>query len=298
MSDDSSVEGGVFQSLFRTELSSSSCSSDSASQQEECRHKDQAGPENIHHLPLLVTRECMHVTIQQQQVGGSIAQRLWPAAQALAAFMLENQDILAAFQQHTAEVVHIIELGAGVGLTGLELATQLPVKVLLTDLDEARPLLRANTQLNSQQFHLRHDAVTIQTLEWGNELHVVEAMEWFHSSVSKIDSAEMPPLLVIGSDCVYWETLHEPLETAIYQILSRAPSGSMCLLAGMRRWKSDTKFYKTFGKRTASLTHRLVAECIDEQVERTAKGRREITRIYKIVWQESDNRKQSSIATI
>jgi predicted O-methyltransferase YrrM len=87
---------------------------------------------------------------------------LWPAAEYLAHFVLavdsssresdgtdpsprsfssdRKEPVLEVLKEllgprNTSKVLPIIELGAGVGLTGIELATQLSVKVLLTDLE-------------------------------------------------------------------------------------------------------------------------------------------------------------------
>ena len=277
--DDSSSEGCEFRSLFRSDSSDASCeASNQLNSPNDASHQDDGINDEHAASPVLVTHRYMHVVIQQQELGGTIAQRLWPAAQKLAAFLLDNPKAVLDIPHDSQGATLILELGAGVGLTGLELATQLSARVLLTDLPEALPLLQSNTQLNSDQFVLGLEAVQVQALEWGNQAQARQAMDTLLSH-----STNMVPLLVIGSDCVYWDCLHEPLELAIYHILSEAPAGSMCLLAGMRRWKSDTKFYKMIGNRTATKTHRLVAECINESVERTDGGR-EITRIYKIQW--------------
>jgi tRNA1(Val) A37 N6-methylase TrmN6 len=49
--------------------------------------------------------------------------------------------------------LRIIEVGAGVGMTGMQLATRFDAQVLLTDLPEAVPLLERNIQLNRERFH-------------------------------------------------------------------------------------------------------------------------------------------------
>ena len=277
--DDSSSEGCEFRSLFRSDSSDASCEASTQTGPPKDASRQDNGIDDERASPDLVTHRYLHVFIQQQELGGKIAQRLWPAAQKLASFILDHHQTLLGDIPHDSHgSTLILELGAGVGLTGLELATQIPARVLLTDLPEALPLLQSNTQLNSHQFAMGPEAVQAQALEWGNQAQARQALATLSSNANRFT-----PLLVIGSDCVYWDCLHEPLELAICHLLSEAPPDSMCLLAGMRRWKSDTKFYKMIGKRTATKTHRLVAECIHESVERTDEGR-EITRIYKIQW--------------
>ena len=90
-------------------------------------------------------------------------------------------------------------------------------------------------------------------------------------------TAAAPPILFLGSDLVYWECLYEPLEHALFHLLLKAPVGSLCLLAGMRRWKKDTAFYKSLGKKkqrstgstTSTSSWQLQCTCIQEEVATT-----------------------------
>jgi len=108
------------------------------------------------------------------------------------------------------------------------------------------------------------------------------------------------PLLLLASDCVYFEHLYEPLEQTIANILSHVSPTSICLIAGVRGWKRDTAFFTQLGKRTKTRTHELSCICIHEQVLRSdttciptttsitnlssSSSKRYILRIYAIQW--------------
>lgn len=247
--------------------------------------------------------------------------------------------------------IHVLEIGSGVGLVGLELAhcflrrnddddddddnvvnddSKQPfimTKVLLTDLETALPLLHNNIQLNfpscdtkakdvmhHQEKATTNDEGTITTehrsrsqlvidamkLDWNNREDALQALRWFDEETPgriTADSSRQSPLLVIGSDCVYWECLHQPLEECLLTLLAHAPPGSLCLLAGMRRWKRDTAFYQRLGKQQRKRRNPkgnhcgvdrdggyLDCVCLFEQVTTSEKegSRREIMRIYAI----------------
>ena len=189
---------------------------------------------------------------------------------------------------------HILELGAGLGLTGLKIAMTLPCRVYLTDLDEATPLLKANTQLNYRNFVLGPSAVTCLPLPWGVLSTSISSILYNNSFTGEAantksyrDLSKSPPLLVLASDCVYYEELHLPLEETLVSILSENTQ-SICLLAGMRRWKRDNTFYSKLGRRTRTGTHSLECTCIHELVQRKYESStRNIIRIYAVRWVDS-----------
>jgi Lysine methyltransferase len=178
--------------------------------------------------------------------------------------------------------LRIVELGAGVGLTGLLLASSFPCHhVLLTDLEEAMPLLQRNITQNRSKFLAGESSVQAQVLRWGNEDDANAALEWMNHE----------PILVVASDCVYFPNLHEPLEHTLVHLLSDHPQ-SICYIAGMRRWKSDNQFYKNIGKKTKTATHQLQCTCLGETiVKKTDEQQRQITRVYSISWTQRSSRK-------
>lgn len=312
--DDDELEGAATRSLFRTD-SDSDEEGDSLlfKRDEQARSNQQneaplsASEGNEETALNIVRRQVMHVLVEEQQTGGTISTQLWPAAEHLAQFVLDSSTTagssgvvevqvaeprtdhqvaarealrkLLAPTTDAGESLSIIELGAGIGLTGIELATQLSVKVLLTDLDEGLPLLNANTLLNQDRFRMGPDAVHVQRGLWGDESDIERALRWSQDTAHQ----RTDPILILGADCVYWESLHQPLEVMLARLLSEAPLGSLCLLAGMRRWKRDNAFYKSLGKRTRTQTHELQCTCLQETVRRNG-SEREIMRVYAVQW--------------
>jgi len=288
--DRNSLEGHVTRNLFRTDSDSDSDSPAEDLDSQQVRLPSEENECGGSKTPATVIRLYMHVLIEQKSIGGSIAEKLWPAASYLASFVLnvqsgcfpadnQNGALLFRIEQllNSAPALSVIELGAGVGLTGLELATQMQCKFLLTDLSSGLPLLRRNIELNRDRFLLGRDAAHVQKLEWNVEEDALEALKWCEKQALSADQ----PLLLLGSDCVYWEDLHAPLEQTLFCVLSKAPTGSICLLAGMRRWKRDNSFYQSLGKRSRTDTHTLQCICLQETVSR-ANGEREVMRVYAV----------------
>jgi hypothetical protein len=231
--------------------------------------------------------------------------------------LLQNSNVTADDDSRRLPRLCILELGAGVGLTGLALAMQLKNcwSILLTDLESALPLLQSNVKRNPHT----QSPVQITRLEWGNLQDIERVLTtWYHrqncsitASASSSSSSPPPPsLLILGSDCVYWEHLYVPLEWTIAGLLQQAPCDSMCLLAGMRRWKRDNHFYRrVLGKVSATDKGRLQCTCIDEQVLHRSNNndndarsdsrpeQRQVMRIYAIQWIRTDQSKNNDAQT-
>jgi hypothetical protein len=300
-SDNSSVEGAAFRNFFAGD------SSDSDEDNDNDRIKREELMEPTIQQDVYVQREILHVRVEEQKVGGSISHRLWPAAEYLATFVMDcyhgkithetlqksstdhrQQDASLPLRQQSLDSlkillksfsnIPILELGAGIGLTGLEMATQLQSHVLLTELDVGLPLLHRNVELNQDRFALGKDAARPQRLEWYTPQDCDKALDWYRHV-----AADQQPLLILASDCVYWEEFHKPLEKTLAHLLSKLPVHSMCLLAGVRRWKRDNTFYQTLGKHTRTQTHTLQCTSLQETICRDGESR-EVMRVYAIQW--------------
>jgi hypothetical protein len=118
---------------------------------------------------------CLYECVRH--IGTSIAEQLWPAAQYLAQYVINvndcawqplpqdvsetnasnsasNQDAREAVQKLFEQQSHplrIVEVGAGVGMTGMQLATRFNAQALHTDLFKVVPLLERNIQLNQER---------------------------------------------------------------------------------------------------------------------------------------------------
>ena len=286
------IEGAIARNLFRTDDDSSEdedgeCGDDATTPQSLNASQESADHERIH---TFVQYPIMDIVLEEQTIGGSIAQRLWPAAAYLANFIMTQHasSSQASDESHTTRSTisvptTIIELGAGVGLTGLQLATFFHCRVLLTDLPDAMPLLLRNIELNRKRFLGGEAAVQAQVLTWGNQDDAESALLWAGHT--------RQPVLIIASDCVYFPKLHTPLEQTLCHLLKGDRTGIKCLIAGMRRWKSDNAFFKNIGTKTKTTTHQLICECLQETVTRTEQNQREIIRVFSIEWNERQKKK-------
>lgn len=190
--------------------------------------------------------------------------------------------------------LHIIELGAGIGYTGIKIATTIPSHVLLTDLDIAMSLLQKNINLNEEKF-LLDKSVKKYILDWAqvkkddddktiNSL-LKELYQWNENDSSSTnvttersgdnnsknnsiikDNNNNRPILLLAADCIYFSELHLPFEQVLQSILSKSPKGSMCVIASEKRWKRDNTFFVNFGKKTKTNLHSLQCFCAQENI--------------------------------
>eukprot|EP00033_Pygsuia_biforma_P005138 GCRY01005642.1.p1 GENE.GCRY01005642.1~~GCRY01005642.1.p1 ORF type:complete len:232 (-),score=30.30 GCRY01005642.1:34-729(-) len=138
-------------------------------------------------------------------------QILWPACHVLCEFMAENRPL---FQNQK-----IIELGSGVGLTGL-LAAHYASEMLLTDgVDLVVDLLRRNIDLNEQ---IKNKCQAFE-LEWGSE-----NAKTFQSAHGEVDC-------IIAADVVYDAGVCDALFQTIDVLLSHRPEARV-YLAYRSRW--------------------------------------------------------------
>lgn len=184
---------------------------------------------------------------QRKRLG--IGHQVWPAATKLCAYLAEHPLPSGAT---------VLELGAGVGLVGLALAADATApKVVLTDLEEVLPTLRASVELNAPDVQAR---AAVAPLAWGS---------------ADVDSAAVRAAsVVVAADVVYDAALYEPLASTLEALLLRG-NVEVAYVAHCRRWKRDVKFFRRLGTR-------LSVEVVDEDVSHDADGRRTVMRVYCI----------------
>jgi hypothetical protein len=261
--------------------------------------------------------------LNQQQQHKQIKSNTTYDANALNHEIYQNvNEILNHFRSMTSTTINdtntntttlkVIELGAGVGFTTLELAYNVYsnkqtnynnnnhnsyVQFLLTDLQSALPILQRNVHRNFDRIFYnnnnnnnncntnntttntsKNDTIKVQQLEWGNIQDIRNALSWYNNNHKNDDNNiqtehrkkdNTPALLILGSDCVYWESLYNIFETTISSLLQNASSNSICLLANVRRWKRDTNYFQhQFGQFTSTKHGHLRCICIHERVTR------------------------------
>lgn len=259
-------EKNVFESLFGCDSSASPTSSRSSSIDVEI--EDSIVEKVIVFRSTLFPNYPIQI-LERKSLG--IAHQLWPAASFLGDYIAANSHVLSSIVKDS-EKIDLIELGAGLGLSGLFLANYLNdfetgikvEKVILTDLPEAVPGLLNNIQLNNM-----HGKVEAQVLCWGTEDDIHQLMA----------HRQQENTIIIAADVVYWESLYLPLIDTlnifcnVYQCTA--------IIAHIKRWKKDNKFFGMCKKRN------LIVEMLCEEVhtkkhEHTDDEVKEIRRIYKI----------------
>ena len=128
------------------------------------------------------------------------------------------------------ESLFVLDLGSGTGITGLGIAalTHGLVRVALTDLPEALPLLRDNLNLNLQI--LISQSTMVRELTWGCTMPTEWLPEFLEVVDEKHDVAEaslslnlnnhrkLRRLLITGADIVYRPSLFIPLLSTLVHL--------------------------------------------------------------------------------
>ncbi|XP_074656634.1 protein N-lysine methyltransferase METTL21D-like [Tubulanus polymorphus] len=144
--------------------------------------------------------------INQYEIG-DVGCVVWDAALVLSSF-LETGNLRKYYADKPLSTCTVIELGAGTGIVGLELAS-LGANVIVTDLEEFVPLLKMNVDANENL--LAAGSAAVRTLKWGQDL-----------------SPEFErPDLIFMADCIYYEESLEPLVKTIKD-LCRADTCVFC----------------------------------------------------------------------
>lgn len=218
----------------------------------------------------------IEINLQENKQAG-IAHQVWPAAEFLSSEWEKNRNGKWAKYYgrnddnlDPKEDINIVELGAGVGLCGMFMAA-LPGpptigKVVVTDLPEALEGLNANIALNSARFQC---AVEAGVLAWGEEGHVESIVELFGGKTPKV---------IVAADCIYWESLFAPLCSTLVTLTGM---GCHVILAHVKRWKRDQKFFKMCTK------NKLIVELLEEKIVvepavHTGLPEKKVMRIYHI----------------
>lgn len=164
--------------------------------------------EDLHHvsyaIPVITDKhEPLVVTCRVASVFNEVGLKIWEAGWYLAEYIITHPHV---FTNQT-----VLELGAGVGFTGLVLAgVAKPKRVLLSDYGSSvMQNLRYNAEINAPHFQC---PVDVLTLDW----------DTWDPSEDQGDEALRPDILLAG-DCVY-DVANFPSLVRVLQVFLGSPS--------------------------------------------------------------------------
>mmetsp|Transcript_30120 Transcript_30120/g.39665 ORF Transcript_30120/g.39665 Transcript_30120/m.39665 type:complete len:345 (+) Transcript_30120:129-1163(+) len=152
----------------------------------------------------------LHLNIKQNLWHAEVGMKPWAAAYLLTEWLVEHPEKVNG--------KNILEIGAGVGLTGLMVGAALcPNKLYLTDyVEEVVENLNKNVTLNQKANTISQDrSISVGTLDWCRP--ELSGVTW-----SDYD-------LIIGADVVYNRESIPPLCQAISSILSNGAEVIICM---------------------------------------------------------------------
>ena len=161
--------------------------------------------------------------ILHEDLQGGCGGQLWPAGMTLARYLLQRNTLLSNKQ--------ILEIGAGVGLVGLAVASSGHVssQVLITDQKPMLGLMQKNIQLN------RLDSrVSAEVYDWGSK-----PTPLFQTSTGHPD-------IVLAADCVYFEPAFPLLMQTLDDLIGAT---TICYFCFKKRRKADMRFIRDMMKK-------------------------------------------------
>lgn len=239
------------------------------------------------------------ISIQVQECKQrGIAHQLWPAATFLSEYIVSKPHLLVddtfissiSGQQSTEDIV-FLELGAGLGVTGIFLAKYFgnsnlssiyhAKHTVVTDLEEAYSGLQDNIRLNIQtdddSCEAEQPQISASVVSWGNEEELVQTLDQICQYLTPLDgNSPRRTLVVLAADVIYWECLFDPLLNCIAQLLeltSAKHNGRFAtyfaqtriLIAHYKRWKKDQIFLNRCQKRLQK-TNLGSFQCLHEDI--------------------------------
>lgn len=238
----------------------------------------------------------LSIQVQECKSRG-IAHQVWPAATFLSEYIARipyilHQDTASTeTSKDSVEETVFLELGAGVGVTGVylhkyfrsEAAKGENISVLhtvLTDLEEAYAGLQDNIRLNSVTGEGEKSDISAAVLPWGDEQSLLQTLDSLCQSLEPMTDTQLQrrrTLVVLAADVIYWECLFDPLLDCIVQLLQHTTAGgrfapyfsqTRIIIAHYKRWKKDQIFLNRLQKRLQK--HKLGSyRCLHEDILNT-----------------------------
>lgn len=161
------------------------------------------------------------IAIRKMRMHNEVGTKIWTAGMFLSEFCVQHSDMFKS--------ANVVELGAGVGITGLTLAASEspPERIIMTDFSrDTMENLHYNVSINSEAID-DLTAVTVKELEWTSCTHATAIQSFLDIDPSQID-------VILAADCVYSPDLCLQLTCAVENLLVSARGN------GCDRRRADT----------------------------------------------------------
>ncbi|XP_063697425.1 protein N-lysine methyltransferase METTL21D [Culicoides brevitarsis] len=164
-----------------------------------------------------------------QIIEGQVSAVVWDASIVLARYLIHRCNSSPKYLKGK----NILELGSGLGLCGMTACCLGAKSVLLTDLDEAIPLLQVNVDKNKEKFD-KSTKVEVKALKWSTE------------DAAKLIENEIFDVILV-SDCIYYEESIEPLIETLVTLLKEKET-KVLLAQELRESQKQIDIFKKFIK--------------------------------------------------
>lgn len=153
------------------------------------------------HFSKVVEQELFNITLQlsQDPSSNNLGTTVWDASIVLAKY-IEKNSRRGDFSRNKVRGKRVLELGAGMGLSGMAMAL-LGCDVAFTDIGDVLPLLRHNVSQNVSPAALKLKDAAWAAAEVGATL--VTSLDW--SDPSCYSDFQPPYDFILAADCVYSE---------------------------------------------------------------------------------------------
>jgi len=184
-----------------------------------------------------------------EQTGETIIRHIWDAGIILSALLVYSSlpslpSELRTFVSDTCplnKTFRVLELGAGVGILGISLATMFPqAEVILTDLLDAGVLITENICINTNRFPHLASRVQFRELDWEKR----PFPRWTEEEHFDV---------IVMADVTYNTATFVPLADTLVQLLRGGSKGAKVICCGKRRHAEEMGFWRIVKERGITL---------------------------------------------
>ena len=205
-----------------------------------------------------------------EQSGETIIRHIWDAGVLFSAlvdapshcYIPDDLAHLLEMHLHLDYRKRILEIGTGVGILGVKLATHLNTPVVMTDLPDAKALVEENIRINNDKFNDLKRNAQFRELDWEKKPYP----EW--TKTEEFD-------LVVMADVTYNTATFVPLADTLEHLLRHGAKGAKVVCCGKRRHGDEEEFWKLVQMRGFILKERITYGIgLDGEMQRRYPGGR------------------------